>query len=396
MSILWFGTLYLLAYIFLALRGKQILFALSKDPIVFFLIGLSGISYFWSVAPEITFASTRSLVVQYVIVGYLATTYSLRQIIGFLNRILYITGILSLFYVIFLPHLSTRRGGAGGVSWQGIFHHQSVLGATMALAIITIVTVLLMEPEKRRGYPLLLSIAAIGICSYLLIFCGARTAIIGCVASFLILPFFFLRKIRGIDSRNFAFLVLAASFCIGIPLLYLVKDFIVVEILGKNASLSGRSYLWNYMMAQVWERPFGHGLDAYWHNSELVRGVFARLQYPYGNSHSNYIDILIGIGLPGFALIALFAANLVRKSLILAFNHRRIEYVWVLQIFVFISIAAYSDSFIGYLRSRTVGWVLLSLFSVSSSLELGRLERLRHQVYPRVLDNLHHRLSPNS
>lgn len=396
MSIVWFGTLYLLAYLFLALKGKRILFALSRDPIIFALIGLSGMSYFWSVAPDITFASTRSLIVQYVIVGYLATTYSLRQIIGFLSKIFCATGVLSLLYVLFLPHIAVRRGGLGGTAWQGIFPHQSVLAATMALALISVVSVLIMEPAKREQKPLLFALGMIGICAYLLLFCGAKTAIIGCIASFAILPFFFLKKIKGIGSRNLIFLTLAAIFCIGIPLLYFAKDIIIVELLGKNPTLSGRSYLWEYMMGQVWAQPFGYGLDAYWHNSDLVRAVYATLRYPYGNSHSNYVDMLLGIGVPGLILVGLFIINLVRKSLILAFTHRRMEYVWVLQIIVFISIAAYSDSFMGYLRPRTIGWVLLSFSSLSASLELGRLKRDRHQLYRNPLAKSYRRLSPHS
>lgn len=385
MSIVWFGTIYLLAYLFLVLKGKQILFALSKDPILLMLIVLSGMSYFWSVAPDITFASTRSLLVQYTIVGYLAITYGLRQIIRFLSKILGATGILSLLYILFLPNLAVRpikHGMEGSGAWQGIFPHQSVLATTMALAIISIVFVLIMEPAKRKPKPLLLSLSTIGICAYLLLFCGAKTAIVGCLASFAILPFFFLKKIRGIGSRNLVFLSLAATFCIGIPLLYSARDIIIVEVLGKNPTLSGRSYLWEYMMPQVWERPFGHGLDAYWHNSDLVRRVYATLRYPYGNSHSNYVDMLIGVGIPGLILIGLFAVNLVRKSLTLAITHRRMEYIWVLQILVLISIAAYSDTFMGYLRPRTIGWVLLPLSSVSASLELGRLSRNYYSSYP--------------
>ncbi len=375
MSIVWFGTIYLLAYVFLILKGKQILFALSRDPLILILVGLSGMSYFWSVAPDVTFASARSLLVQYVIVGHLAVTYSLKQIIEFLSKLLSATGVLSLLFVLFLPHLATRSGRAGGVSWQGIFLHQSVLAATMALAIISLVSMLIMEPARRKQIPLLLSLGMIGICAYLLLFCGAKTAIVGCFASFAVLPFFFLKKIKGVGNRNLIFLSLATIFCGGCVLLYSVKDIIIVEVLGRNPTLSGRSYLWAYIIPQVWTRPFGYGLDAYWHNSDLVRAVYVMLDYPYGNFHSNYVDMLVGIGIPGLILIGMFAINLIRKSLILAFTYRRIEYVWVLQIIVLISIAGYSDSFIGYLRPRTIGWVLLSLSSVSASLELGRLKR---------------------
>ncbi|NJN73983.1 MAG: O-antigen ligase family protein [Limnothrix sp. RL_2_0] len=360
----------------MATKGKKILSVLAMDPWIIALIMLSGLSYFWSVAPAITFASFRSLIVQYVLAGYLVTTYSCRQIITFTSRVLCATGILSLLYLFFLPHVAIRNAdGHLGGSWRGIFLHQSVLAGTMALAIISLVYSYLLQPQRHQHISKLAAALVFGICFYLLIFCGAKTAVIAFLASFSIVPFFFLQKIRGMKTRNIVFVGLIYLFIIGIPLLYSMQELIVVELLGKSPTLSGRSYLWDYLFSKILENPFGYGLNAFWQNSELVRESVLRTGgYSYGNSHSNYFDLLLGIGFPGAALLAVCLVTVISRTVTLAFKHQRLEFRWALQILICLLIASYSDVFIGFLASRTVGWFLFCIISLTSSIELKRIQ----------------------
>lgn len=386
-SILWFGTIYLFAAVFIATKGKRILFILSKDPWIVALIILSGLSWFWSVDTSITFASFRSLIVQYILVGYLVATYSLKQIIGFISKILCGTGILSFLYLIFLPGIAIRspKGGEGSGSWQGIFLHQSVLAATMALAIVSLLYAFLLNREKiRSNISGLWILVVAAICLYLLLFCGAKTSLVGCFASFSILPFFYLRQIRGMKTRNLIFMLLTYVFCIGIPLVYLFQEFIIVDILGKNATLSGRSQLWEYLYSQALYRPFGYGLDAFWHNEKLVRGTVVATDYAYGNSHSSYYDLLIGIGFPGMVLLFFCVINVIRKTIVLAFHHNQLEFQWASQVIIIILIASYADSFIGFLKPRTIGWLVFCIISLTSSLELARLKKPEFRRHPRT------------
>jgi exopolysaccharide production protein ExoQ len=377
-AILWLGTLYLLAYVFLLTKGKRILSVLLSDRWIVALILISGLSVFWSVAPGTTFASTRSLIVQYILVGYLVTTYSLKQIIGIIAKVLCCTGLLSLFYVLFLPQIAIRvsrmTGGEG--AWQGIFPHQSVLAGTMAIAIISLVYTLVLQGKRWGSLLKLAALLVTAVCLYLLVFCGAKTAMMGFLASFAILPFFFLGHFKGMKTRNAMFLGLIYFFFVGLPILYSFKDFIIVELLGKSATLSGRSILWDYLLTQVANRPLGHGLDAFWHNQALVRdSVRGTGGYLYGNSHSNYMDLLVGIGLPGVVVLSVCVVGAIQRSIVLAFTYRQLEFRWALQILVCLLIASYSDVFIGFLASRTIGWFLFCVISLSSILELQKIKQ---------------------
>ncbi|MGB3295820.1 MAG: O-antigen ligase family protein [Phormidesmis sp.] len=370
----WFGTLYLLAGVFIAVKGRRILFVLLKDPWIISLIILSGLSCFWSVNLSITFASFRSLIVQYILVGYLVTTYSLRKIIGFVSKTLAFMGALSCLYLIFIPELGLSIGQHGGVSWRGVFLHQSVLAGSMALAVVSIAYTFAMEWDNIRSrISKIFILSVIGICLWLLFFCGAKTSVVGFILSCSILPFFFIERIKGMRARNLIFVFLVYIFCIGIPLVYFSQEFIIVEVLGKNPTLSGRDVLWEYLLPRALEKPFGYGLNAFWFNKILEQGVIDATGYNYGNSHSNYFDLLLGLGFPGVVLLFFSVVTVVRRTIILAFNYGLVEFRWALQILIILLVGSYSDVFIGFLTARTIGWFIFCVISIKSILALEKL-----------------------
>lgn len=370
----WFGTLYLLAGIFIAVKGRRILFVLLKDPWIVSLIILSGLSCFWTVNLSVTFASFRSLIVQYILVGYLVTTYSLRKIIGFISKTLSVMGVLSGLYIFFIPELGLSIGQSGGVSWRGVFLHQSILAGTMALAVVSIAYSSTIEWNNIRSRIIKIFILlVIGLCLWLLFFCRAKTAVVGFILSCSILPFFFIKHIKGMRTRNLIFVFLVYIFCVGVPLVYLSQEFIVVNILDKSPTLSGRAELWEYLWPRALERPFGYGLNAFWFDRELEQGVIAATDYSYGSSHSSYYDLLLGLGFPGMVLLFFSIVTVVRRTAILAFNYGLVEFRWAAQILIVILIASYSDVFIGFLAARTIGWFIFCVISIKSILVLEKL-----------------------
>lgn len=371
----WFGSLYLLAYILFAKEWKRLLPVAIRDPWIGSLIVLIGFSCAWSVAPPVTFAVFRSLIVSYILACLVATHYKPEQIIGFLGKTLSYAGILSFMYILFLPQVGTRGGGGLSGAWRGIFPHQSILAATMAIAIISLFNFLLLNYGKNRNkLSILFTASSIFICLFLLLFCGAKTAVVGLLASFSIVPFFFIKRIRGEKSRFFSFLTLAYAFILGIPFVYLVKDFVIVEILGKSANLTGRDVTWTYLMSKVSERPFlGYGQAAFFHNKQLAAELAAQLDRTIPgvyNAHSAYIDCLVGLGYIGICLMFLFIATLIYKNIVLAVKYKNPIALWNLQLLIFLGVAGYADTFIGLLNPKGIGCFCFCIISVVTTLQL--------------------------
>ncbi|MFQ4139763.1 O-antigen ligase family protein [Nodosilinea sp. PGN35] len=363
--VLWFGTLYLLAFFAIAFKFKKLLTLLLQEPLALLLIGLSGLSWFWSVAPEITFASFRSLIVQYVLAGLLVISYKPAQLIGIIAKALSACGLISAFYIVFIPHIGIRGSSLFSSSWRGVFSHQSVLAGVMGMAIISLVYFGLYQKIDSTKGPLhnwfLLPLA---ICSVVLIFCGAKTALVSLIASFVVLPMFFLKKIRKIKERTVIFFTLLYILLFGTATVYAVREFIVVELLGKSLDLTGRSDTWEFLISKLSERPIlGFGLDAFWHNKQISNefaGIVGRQIPSIYNSHNGHLDIAVGLGYVGAFFLGIFVLRVVSRSIVFALNSYNIAGFWSLQISVFILIAGYSDTFIGLLKARGLAWLIFS------------------------------------
>jgi exopolysaccharide production protein ExoQ len=374
-----FASLYILAGFFLISKRKRIIPLLLKDYWILALIILVGLSCFWSVTPQITFAHLRTLTVQFILAGYLVVTYTPRQVIEYMSKVLGFLTFLSLAYVIFIPEVGVK----GERIWLGVFPHQSYLAAVTAIATVSIFYTGFYLISNRSGLSLLkfVTTALIYVCLVVIFYSNARTPLLGLIASLSIIPFFYLNRIKGIRARTFNLLLLGYVFLICVPLVFLMRDFIIVEILGKTPDLTGRSTLWEHLMNKVTENPFGFGQGAFWHNEQLAQeatSILGRRVPRNYNSHSSYIDTLIGIGYPGLLLLFSTITAVTWRNILLTFKYRQIEARWSLQIIVFLLIASYSDTFIGFLNPRGIGWFVFNIISLMSIYRLNSLATHNH------------------
>ena len=364
MRMAWFGSLYLLAFFLILISWKRILPSLLKEPLAPLLIILSGVSFLWSVTPEITLASFRSLIVQYILVTYIVTTYTFDKIIEFIAKTFSFLGLLC-FFNLFL------QGGTIALAWRGIFPHQSNTAVSMAIALISLLYFFLINNGWKKGKFFAFSTITTGlICLVILLTCGAKTSLLGLLASFSIFPLFYLPRIEKVIVRTSSFIFLIYGL-FGIAFLfYVVREFIITDVLGKSLTLTGRDTTWNFILDKFWQRPFqGYGLDAFWHNAQIAQEfsdlVNRRIPSIY-NSHSGYYDLLIGLGIAGFFLVCLLLLSVYKRTIKIVISTGDIRARWCLQILILLTIAAYSDAFIGLLKPRAIGWLLFSIISLKT------------------------------
>jgi exopolysaccharide production protein ExoQ len=96
----------------------------------------------------------------------------------------------------------------------------------------------------------------------------------------------------------------------GVGILFLPQ---VLNALGRNATLSGRTEIWNLVLVSIGKRPLlGYGFYAFWLG---LRGESARLivgtNWVFGYAHNGILEIWLQLGLAGVGLffITLFQAT---------------------------------------------------------------------------------------
>lgn len=79
------------------------------------------------------------------------------------------------------------------------------------------------------------------------------------------------------------------------------------DLIGKDASLTGRTFIWDGVWQIIAGRPLlGHGYAAFWlENSRNVRALTELVAWEVPNAHSGYLEVLLQLGWAGMALVAL-------------------------------------------------------------------------------------------
>jgi O-antigen ligase len=272
-----------LGYVLLLLMKKSTFFS-----VYIFIILVSSLL---SETPEYSLkASLICLIVTSCFI-YVGQQYDMKKIFNLLLG--YHTAVLLMSLVF------GNKTGA----WHGIYLHKNNFGATMALAG----SLMYLQSVRKPKYKwLFLCLAALALFCVLQSQGGLARVLLVVLISLLL----FLNFIRRLPPR-LAFACMGIFLAIGISLGILITEnaeYIIVEKLGKDMTLTGRTYIWYRVVDAINRRPwFGYGYEGFW---QFWRGadnpaLLIRLSETDGfiphHSHNGYLDIGLNLGWLGLA-----------------------------------------------------------------------------------------------
>lgn len=193
-------------------------------------------------------------------------------------------------------------GGAHDGLWRGIFVHKNHYGVFLAFFLITTVFSIGVFNAKLR-------LLAAALTVYQIFQAGSAAAIVLLILGFCYaLIIIYVSKLQLSDFlKNFViFIFLTTSALFVVPWLP-----VILEILGRDASLSGRIPLWTAVWGFALENPFGVGYRTGGGQEalDLMRSGSGWLVAP--SSHNGLLNILLDIGFPGLFLWLIWIVPLV-------------------------------------------------------------------------------------
>src|SRR6266852_5005289 len=134
MQITWLAV-YAITLVLLSTRAKEIFRLLARERWIVLLCGLAAASILWSVAPDVTFRRTVALFGTTAFGVYLASRYTVHDLLRLVGWVLTAAMVLSVFAALFFPiqGISPEDG-----TWRGIFVHKNALGRAMALTCLAL------------------------------------------------------------------------------------------------------------------------------------------------------------------------------------------------------------------------------------------------------------------
>jgi exopolysaccharide production protein ExoQ len=229
--------------------------------------------------------------------------------------------------------LSVRHMGGSleGAALSGIFGSKNQMGFVSQLTIVSSLPVLF----DRGQPPAIRACSALGIAlsAIALPLTHSAGAIVSLGIGFVLFVIF--GAIVAMPARFRAWWIIAVS--IGASPLFLLGDYIAgalqnfsTDVLGKDATLTGRTYIWQRAQELIAEHPYlGRGYGAFWRQGNTdAEGIwrFAGIDARAGfNFHNDYIEWTVALGYLG---LAAFILTLALITLPLIASQFRAPTVW--------------------------------------------------------------------
>ncbi len=118
------------------------------------------------------------------------------------------------------------------------------------------------------------------------------------------------------------------------------------DLIGKDSSLTGRTFIWDGVWRIIAARPtLGHGYAAFWlEEARGVRALVELVQWDVPNAHSGYLEVLLQLGWTGMALVALLATVLLARALAVALRGQVALALWAVLVLAVVAVLNRTES----------------------------------------------------
>jgi exopolysaccharide production protein ExoQ len=354
-----YALTYLVIFSLLILRWKRTLYFITRNWLIWILILLPIVSLIWSFERDVTLKNSFTLLCSSLFGVYLISRYSLKEQLQLFSWSFYIIIGLSFVFAIGLPKYGLMGEFHQG-KWRGVFTHKNGLGATMVMSSI----IFLIRGYGDRWQHSIFRYA-FGLSVLLLILSSSTSALV----NFLLLTgsFFLLQILRWSYLMMIPTVFAIAIAGVGINTWIVNNATILFNLVGKDASLTGRKDLWLLVWDAIWKHPWlGYGYGGFWqgYNGESAYIWWASAFHP-AHAHSGYLTILLDFGFFGLTVFWLgFGINF-WKAIVWMRQSRDIEDIWPLIYLIYLLLSNQSES--SLISSNSPDWI--SYVSISFLLD---------------------------
>lgn len=348
MQALWAGV-YVITVGLVLVRVREFVQAARADKLLVLLIGLVLMSVLWSDAPAVSVRRSVALMGTTMFGVYLAARFRIGELLQLLAWTFGIAAMLSLFFALALPRYGISFGIHEG-AWRGVYGHKNILGRIMTLSAI----VFFLRARSGQTFPWA-SVTGFILSAALVVLSASRTAWTIFLASVAFLLFD--KVVRWHRSLASLFLILMGA--LGAATLWVSFNVgTLLGVAGRDASLTGRTDLWDAVLVSISDRPIlGYGYSGFWLGWDGASSViWQQVGWSPPHAHNGFLDLFLDLGVIGFSIFML--SYLV--ALVCALRYWRSNtnplFLWPLMYLLFMFFYNVTESTI--LRQNNIFWLL--------------------------------------
>ncbi|MGH6958145.1 MAG: O-antigen ligase family protein [Caulobacteraceae bacterium] len=340
-----------------------------RQPCLIAILLIAALSLAWSVSPDQTSRRVLALFFTTLCGAVLAARFSWSRLAEALASAYVVLALASLVVGLFLPSIGRMSDIFPG-SWRGVWLEKNTFGDTMALGSAVCAAAGAMS-RPRAGFWW----GAAVLCAVMVLMSTSKTALVSMLMGWGALGLVWTVRrgpAAGVAATWSA--VVALGLFAGVAVF--ASD-VVFGLLGKNATLTGRTDIWAAVMRQIEQRPWtGWGYGAIW-DETTPWGPLAWIVHDTGfkprHAHNAWLDQWLALGVPGLAAWAGFFLQTLAANVVALYRHKG-AYL-ALPFFVIFSLMSLTESVaVDYNEMR---WVIFTALAVKLALgdppEAGRL-----------------------
>ena len=344
----------------LTVRLKTVVRPAFRDILIWGLMGVIVTSYLWSDFPKLSEKNGQLTLLTSLFGLYIASRYSMKEQMNILQWTFGISIVFSILYSLALPMYGIEQGTHKG-AWRGPLVHKNHFARFMAISTVPMLFAAMKAKKHRKIMWGIFILSAI-----LVQLSTSKTGLLVFLTLMLLIPLCkALQSTRSVVVPIMIVIVLIAASATT----WLVNNWEpFLYSLGKDPSLTGRTYIWEFVIDKIKERPWlGFGYEAFWIPGGEGENVKFYIFLVLAQAHNGYLDVAVHLGLIGFALWFGSLITCFFRGLIWARVGGEIEDLWPLLYVIFLLVYNNTESTI--VETNSFFWILY----VSASLSMKRI-----------------------
>jgi len=355
-------------------RWKKWIYVVTLDIPVLLLSLMPAVSAIWSASAEDSIDFSKGVLRASLFGIYLATSYSLKGQMQIFTWVFGIGTVLSLVLTLGLPGY-----GINADYWVGIYVYKNQAALMLVLAAILFMIKALNQRQQRWISWILFAMALVQ-----LVLTEGKTCYAIFVNSLFLLPLYNSIKQNQYKMRIVFILIISLLLGTSTILIFQNLEFIIVDTLGKDMDLNGRTEIWTLVLHKLYERPWlGYGAAGFWttkHALYVISATWASSADHIGigpgktlfNAHSGYLDFLIQYGFVGGGLIMYSLITMMSRLVVILAATGMVESFWMMQTLVAIFFVNITER-LGLVNYTTL-WTIHVAIALSTALAQKRLQ----------------------
>jgi hypothetical protein len=269
---------------------------------LFFLFGLFSIA--WSDYPLVSlkrlFKASGNVVMALVI---LTERRPFEAFSAVLRRLAFVLVPLSVLFIKYYPELGRSYAWGGRLMYTGVAFQKNALGMICLLSVIGFFWSLLLGNDRKQRFKItkhgLAYLALFTMCAWLIYLANSATSLV-CIAVVAAIFIFSRLPVIARDPRWITIGGATTVVVFGILEYMLDVSGGVIEMVGRDPSLTTRVPMWNKLISMAVDPVLGAGYEIFWSGERLA--VLTKA-YEVRQAHNGYLELYLNLGLVGLGLV---------------------------------------------------------------------------------------------